>query len=196
MANVRSTRQHRPQPRGTKLLGRRGVAPTSARRPPARLSLPTRTGPVCSPLEFVGEPMSKTGPVLAAGVSRQHSSRSSVELFAPQSAYRLGIVVGWFVEAGQQLGGQIGALWLRLRKRFPKQSLGVFHHATTLQRHKSRPAQIARGIEFAPGRYTTVPLTVQNWLEARVAHLLPKSAAQELLSIRSVGRVGRRRIRR
>jgi hypothetical protein len=62
---------------------------------------------VRSPAEFVGETLTKAGPVLAIGLSRQQVLGASRKFVTPRGAGRLEVVGRWFVEAGQQLRGKI-----------------------------------------------------------------------------------------
>lgn len=77
-----------------------------------------RNGPAGSPGQLVGQSLTNCRPVLTGGFSGEHPPGTRFKFPSPEAANCGWIVSRGRIQAGQQLGGHIGAFFFRQCEHF------------------------------------------------------------------------------
>lgn len=144
-----TTQQTEPLPRprrGTWSQGRHACPRTSARHRQAPRKLPAQIGPPASLLEAISDAIADCGPVHGRCVPRKNPRRPSLEFQGPDCANRRRVVYSRRIEAGQQLGGEVGTILVPQCQSVPQDRFVLGGHDAIVRAAgaKARAASVLR----------------------------------------------------
>lgn len=138
-----------PRPcQGTWSQGPHACRRTSARHRQAPMKLLARIGPPASLLETVCDAIAHCGPVFGRCFPRDNPRRPSLEFQGPDCAKGRRVVHSRRIEAGQQVGGEVGTVLLPQCQCIPQDRFGLGGHYPIVRAAgaKARASSLSGGV--------------------------------------------------